>query len=118
MRTFLILIITLSLQAKNLHKESYYQKIFCDKLGGKTEVVLSDRTRVDCLTDKYAIEVDFAYKWAEGVGQALHYSIMTGKKAGVYLIIEKDSDIKHLKKLNNIADRYCIKVWSNEVVKK
>ena len=110
----LILSATLIIQAKHLHKESYYQKIFCDEIDGKTEVVLSDRTRVDCLTDKYAIEVDFASKWAEGIGQSLHYSIMTGKKAGVYLIIEKKSDIKHLKRLKNVADRYCIKVWSNK----
>ena len=72
MKLLLILLLGIALQAKNLHKESYYQNIFCDKMGGKTEVVLKDRTRIDCLTDKYAIEVDFANKWAESIGQSLH----------------------------------------------
>lgn len=48
----------------------------------------SDYTRVDCLTDVHAVEFDFANKWAESVGQALHYQLMTGKKAMVVLILE------------------------------
>ena len=47
-----------------------------------------DFTRVDCLTDKYAVEFDFANKWAESIGQALHYQLMTGKKAKVVLSLE------------------------------
>jgi hypothetical protein len=47
--------------------EAYYQIQFCDKEKGIAEFVLPDRTRVDCLTDVYAIEVDWAKKWAEGV---------------------------------------------------
>ena len=37
---------------------------------------------------KHAIEFDFAEKWAESIGQALHYSFMTGKRAKVVLILE------------------------------
>ncbi len=48
----------------------------------------SDYTRVDCLTDVHAVEFDFANKWAESVGQALHYQLMTGKKDMVVLILE------------------------------
>ena len=43
---------------------------------------------MDCLTKTHAVEFDFANKWAEGVGQSLHYQRMTGKKAKVVLILE------------------------------
>lgn len=68
--------------------ESYYAELFCVGEGGDEEVVLSDRTRVDCVTDEYVIEVDFARKWYEGVGQSLHYATVTGKKPGVALIMD------------------------------
>jgi len=67
--------------AKRDHPERYYQELWC-KDKGVVEYRLMDRTRVDCLTDTHAIEFDFASKWAESIGQALHYSAMTGKKAG------------------------------------
>ena len=75
------------------------------------EYRLSDRTRVDCLTTTHAIEVEFASKWAESIGQSLFYSIMTGKKAGVYLIIERDKDYKYLKRLEIVAKKYNIDIF-------
>ena len=63
--------------------EAWYVEQSCN---GRVEVRLSDRTRVDCLTDEYAIEYDFTHKWAEAIGQALHYSLMTGKSARIVLI--------------------------------
>lgn len=67
--------------------ESYYSEAFCQELGGVEELVLEDRTRVDCAVNGYVIEVDFAKKWYEGVGQALHYATVTGDKPAVALII-------------------------------
>ena len=58
------------------HNERFYQTSLCNKLDGKMEVVLKDKTRVDCLTDEHAIEVDFAKKWAESIGQSLYYAEM------------------------------------------
>jgi hypothetical protein len=46
-------------------------------------VVLSDKTRCDCVTDTHAIEFDFGSNWVEAVGQGLHYSAITKKKAGI-----------------------------------
>lgn len=64
------------------------------------EYRLNDGTRVDCLTDTLAVEVDFAPKWAECIGQCKHYSHKTGKQAACVLIIEDPKkDLKHLKKL-------------------
>jgi serine kinase of HPr protein (carbohydrate metabolism regulator) len=90
--------------------EHYYQAKLCKKLDGKMEYVLKDKTRVDCLTNKYAIEVDFAKKWAEGVGQSLYYSYMTSKQPAVALIVGSN-DQKHLKRLQKLAKRYNIKIF-------
>lgn len=36
-----------------------------------------DKTRTDCISDTHAIEVEFSHKWAEAIGQALHYALWT-----------------------------------------
>ena len=51
------------------------------------EVVMNDGTRCDILTATHAIEVDFAKKWAEAIGQSLHYALHTGKRPAVALIV-------------------------------
>ena len=62
--------------AKHKMPEREYVSQHC---AGDMEYVLPGRTRVDCLTDKYAIEFDFASKWAEALGQSLHYAYATGR---------------------------------------
>jgi len=115
MKLFILiaLLAVLSLQAKHLHKEKYYQTIVCNKMNGVKEYTLYDNTRVDCLTKTYAIEFDFANKWAESIGQSLYYGTMTNRKAGVVLIMERGSkDIKYLKRLLRVAKEHNITVWS------
>ena len=41
---------------------------------------MPDGTRCDILTDTHAIEVDFANKWAQAIGQSLNHAMQTGKK--------------------------------------
>ncbi len=65
-------------------------------------MVLPDHTRCDCLTRTHAIEFDFGNNWAEAIGQSLYYSIQTGKKAGIALILEKPSDYKYWIRLNTV----------------
>ena len=74
---------------KHLHNEFTYQRAWCSLHGGVEEYENRDKTRVDCLTETNAVEFDFANKWAESIGQALHYQKMTGKRAKVVLILEK-----------------------------
>ena len=97
--------------AKHLHSEKWYQKKHCL---GKTEVVLPDETRCDCVTDTHAIEFDFGPKWAEAIGQALNYGLQTGKRPGVYLILESQTDYKFFIRINSIIMHYGlpIDVWS------
>ena len=70
------------------HSEAAYQEVWCKAHNGIMEYKNRDYTRVDCLTKDNAVEFDFAKKWAESVGQALHYQLMTGKRAKVVLILE------------------------------
>jgi len=81
---------------------------------GEIEYVLADKTRVDCLTDTHAIEYDWGKKWAESLGQALFYSAMTGKKAGIVLIVNPKSKKRFLKRLNKaISDNNLdVDVWT------
>jgi len=92
------------------HNERYYQEKMCKKMDGLVEYRLKDKTRVDCLTDDYAIEVDFAKKWAEGIGQALFYSLMTGKEPAVGLIVG-EKDTRYLKRLQKVANKFDIKIF-------
>lgn len=82
--------------------ESYYQKQWCTSDFGRKEAVLWDMTRVDCLTKDYAIEFDFAKKWAESVGQALYYSKLTGKAPAVVLILTDLGDYRYVKRLERL----------------
>lgn len=77
---------------------------------GRMEYRLDDGTRVDDLTRDHAIEYDFANKWAEAVGQALHYSRMTDKKPGIVLILRKPDDLQYLKRIQ--ALKLGIDLWT------
>lgn len=95
-------------------RERDYQKNWCLARGGQIEVVMPDKTRCDCLTRDYAIEIDFAGKWAEAIGQSLHYARLTGKKPGVVLICKKRKERRHLLKVQKLG----IKIWSINCEKK
>ncbi len=101
--------------AQKKHPERWYQDKWCAEKQGVVEYVLPDRTRVDCLTDEYAIEHDFGRKWAEAVGQSLYYATQTGKKPGIVLIVGPRGQ-KYLDRLNAVIDYYKlpIRVWVME----
>lgn len=98
---FAILLIGFAFHAAGA--EADYVNKYC---GGVIEYVLPDNTRVDCLTETHAIEYDWDYKWAEAIGQSLHYSRLTGKKAGIVLIVSPGSNGKHVSKVAAIIDYY------------
>lgn len=109
----LVLLVTFQSHAARLSPESDYRDLWCEDRYGETEVVLSDRTRVDCLTADFAVEVDFSDKWAEAIGQSLHYAKMTDRKPGIVLVLESDSDLKHYYLLQDTIKYICprITLW-------
>lgn len=91
------------------HNESSYQHAYALMYYGIEEYELPDKTKVDLLTDKYAIEFDFANKKYEAVGQALHYGIMTGKRPKVVLILDnkyKDKQMIYYERIKKIGEVY------------
>ena len=83
-------------------QESYYVNQWCASDFGRREAVLWDMTRVDCLTKDYAVEFDFAKKWAESIGQSLYYAKMTGKKPAVTLILTTPTDYRYVKRIERL----------------
>ena len=86
--------------------ESFFQHQWCLIEGGQTKYTLPDRTRIDCLTESHAVEVDFADKWAEALGQSLHYSPMTGKRAGILLVLSTPNDDRLLKRMESVIQHF------------
>lgn len=112
---FLILIFLCkpAFSATRLHTEKYYQNLWAKEHNAQTECTLKDKSRVDCVTENYALEVDFADKWAEAIGQSLYYGLCLNKKPAILLIMENcPKDIKHLNKLTKVAQTYGIKIFT------
>lgn len=87
------------------HSEASYQHAWCKMHNGIEEYENKDYTRVDCLTPINAVEFDFANKWAESIGQALHYQYMTGRKGKVVLILENPQKEKcYFKRVENLSE--------------
>jgi len=103
---FFLLIMPVS--AKHDFNERHYQNIWCKEHNGISEYVLPDKTRVDCLTKDYAVEFDFASKWAESIGQSLYYAKMTNKKPMAVLIFEQNKDEVYYKRAETLANDYNI----------
>ena len=68
--------------------EKDVNKHWCASMNGDYEFRTKDGTYIDCLTDKFAIEAEYDYKWKEAKGQSLHYAETTNKKAAIYLLNE------------------------------
>ena len=82
--------------------ELYYENEWCTPDFGHKEVILWDMTRVDCMTKDYAIEFDFAKKWAESIGQSLYYAKLTGKAPAVVLILTSPTDYRYVKRIERL----------------
>ena len=89
------------------HNEEAYQYAWCSAHNGIIEYENKDFTRIDCLTKNHAVEFDFANKWHESIGQALHYSVMSGKKAKVVLILDNPkSQMVYYQRIKKVAQKY------------
>ncbi len=112
----LLVFIPITCQAAAKHPEKWYQQKWCKEHGGKAEVRLPDGTRCDCIIETHSIEFDFGKKWAESIGQSLYYSLQTGKKAGVVLIVEDPGDYKYWLRLNSTIEHHGLKIdtWKTD----
>ena len=91
--------------------ERYYQDLWCTKDIGISEhpwPIGDSIKRIDCLTEDFAIEFDFAYKWYEGVTQALYYSELTNLRPAIVLIMRRNNktDEAKWKAMNNLILKF------------
>ena len=77
--------------------ETWWQDVIHEELSQRDgweslekEHRLDDGTRVDLLFPEQACEIDWASKWAEGVGQSIYYGLKTRKAPLVILLVKKD----------------------------
>ena len=96
-----------------LHTERDWQLMLAPKYNAEVEVRLWDRTRVDLVNGEYAIEIDFAHKWAEAIGQALWYAELTSKKPGIILIVKTtlEDEARYVYRCQAVCAKHGIKLW-------
>ncbi len=102
------------------HNEESYQRAWCSAHNGIMEYENSDFTRVDCLTKKHAVEFDFANKWHESIGQALHYGLMTKRKPMVVLILDNpEKQMVYYNRVKKLGKKYKFDVEyvTNDILK-
>lgn len=93
------------------HPEAYYRDLWVERNGsGQTEVVMPDGTRCDIVTDELAIEVDWAKKWYEALGQSLWYAFQTNKRPAVVLILRESGDEKYAMKMRSVVAHYGLQI--------
>jgi hypothetical protein len=92
--------------------EQDYTDRFCETIAGSTKVVFEDRTRPDCINEHYVIEVDWAYKFYEGIGQALYYGTVSGVDPGLVLIVRDQNDQKYVERAAKTFVCPRVKIWT------
>lgn len=103
--TAAILCMTASLSAEPVRKnEAYYRDLLAIEVGGKVEQQMGDGTRCDIITDTHAIEVDWASKWKEGIGQALWYGFQSNRPAKLALIVRNQRDRVHVLRCRSLIE--------------
>jgi len=92
--------------------EPAWSKALAEMIDGEAEYRLRDRSRVDVLTDKHAIEVDWLDKWHQGIGQSLHYSYLSGKDPVLAIGLKEENYNKDkLEMAKRVARHNGIAVW-------
>ena len=79
---------------------------------------LWDDSRVDIVTDEYSLEIDWAPKWAEAIGQAAWYSALTKRKAGVILLVtDFGSEYKSIYRCQTVCTSLGYALWLVDTAK-
>ena len=86
--------------------EKDINKLWCASMNGDYEFRTKDGTYVDCLTNEFAIEAEYDFKWKESIGQSLHYAETTNKKAAILFIKRNESKKDYLSELNRVIAKF------------
>lgn len=90
-----------------------------EDFSGVAEYKTIDGSWIDIYTKGgYTVEVEWAAKWKEAVGQALYYAAIEDAKPGIVLLFKGEKTEKlHYMRLMIVASKYNIKVWVIETNK-
>ena len=71
--------------------ERHISTSWCSDVGGDSQFRTKDGTYVDCLTDQFAIEVEFDYNWKESKGLCWARSLIQKLHNGEEYTLQLDS---------------------------
>ena len=100
------ILLALPCYAETTHPERWYAERAAAEYNGILELRMPDGTRCDIVTERHAIEVEFAPKWKEAIGQSLHYAAQTDLIAGILLILVEPKEERYLTQLREVIDHY------------
>lgn len=93
-------------------RESAWSDALSKKMDGLREKHVSSG-RIDVLTQDLAIEVEKIDKWHEGIGQALHYGLYSGKHPTLAIITyppRNQGDKDTLDVIEKVCEKYDIRL--------
>ena len=106
----LLVVLILSISPSCPNREIHFKNVFNQYVHGQLNVPLNEM--IDIESDTFAIDVEFAPKWATSIGHSLYAAEKLNKKAGILLITYKDYDGKYVDMLTSVAYKYDITVWT------
>lgn len=97
--------------------EEEYQQAWCLERQGLVNVVLSDKTICNCLTETHAVAFASEKNWTEAIGKTLHHALITGRAPGIVVSVKKDAEPSHVFQLNAVIKYFKlpIVVWKIEI---
>ncbi len=105
----LILIPGISEAAKK-RSINFYKNKWCIQHVGKPDVTYHNSMTIDCVTNDYVFIFDYSYRWRKAIGKALYFSIETGKRAGIVLIIERARERFYFRQLKNLIRYFSLPI--------
>ena len=91
-------------------RETVISARWCEEHAGQAEATLYGGGRADCLTATHAVEVERAARWTEGLGQALWYSVLADRRAGLVLIVDDDAEWRYWVRLGTVVEQRSLPV--------
>ena len=108
----ILLLLPMTAYGASLYPKKHYQESWCKAFNGKMDVRMKGGNIADCVTKKYAVEVDFAPNWKEAVAQSVLNAIMAGKEPAIVLIVENpEREMKYLTELKTVTGHLDIMLW-------
>jgi len=112
----LAVFLLLASPAAGQRNEVEWCKVLAPKYKAEVEIVLWDRTRCDLVTATEAIEVDWASKWAEAIGQAQYYAILLRREPAVMLLVkDMEKEARYVYRCQTVCTKLKMRLYVETV---